>query len=233
MSSDGTAGAAKLLADVVLGHAARFPSAIEMFEVLADEPGLGFVAENQVCIGYRPVAVEVPSLADLEVAAQFRRRVGPQGNGHHRIEEFFGLFKVNIDSRQIDKPELRKLPKQGQVNFQMVDKFREACLGPLQVGERHHRRERRRVFAEKHRELVDEVSNGGLRGLLAVVNLGGREVSRDLQLIAEIGEFFWFDFKVLALRMGQYKIEYSDAPLNVFKLMFPPVAKVLSADLAV
>ena len=57
------AGSAKLLADVVLGHVAHFPSAIEMFEVFADVPGLGFIAENQVCISHRPGVAEVLSLA--------------------------------------------------------------------------------------------------------------------------------------------------------------------------
>ena len=46
MRGDGTAGPAKLLPDVVLGHAAHFPSAIEMFDPLADEPALGFVTET-------------------------------------------------------------------------------------------------------------------------------------------------------------------------------------------
>lgn len=142
------AGTAELLPDIVLGQSACFPPAIEMFEVLPDESCLGFVAENQVGISHRPVLAEVTRLANLEVAAKLRRRVRPQGNGHHGIEEFFGLF-MTIDSRQIDQSELGKLPKQRQVNFKMMDKFREAYLGSLQVGERHHRRGRRRATADK------------------------------------------------------------------------------------
>lgn len=53
------------------------------------------------------------------------------------------------------------------------------------------------------------------------------------QLIAEIAQFLGFGFEVFVLRVGQDKIEDSDAPLNVFQFMFSPVAKVLSADLAV
>ena len=41
MRGDRVVGLAELLADVVLGHAARFPSAIEMFEPLSGELGLG------------------------------------------------------------------------------------------------------------------------------------------------------------------------------------------------
>src|SRR5919108_952093 len=115
----------------------------------------------------------------------------------------------------------------------MADKFREAYLGSLQVGERHHRRGRKSVIREEHWEPVDEVPNGGLRGLWAVVNLVGKEVGRDFQSIAEITHLFCFGFEVLALRMGQDKIEHSDAPLNIFEFMFSPIAKVLSADLAV
>ena len=58
-------------------------------------------------------------------------------------------------------------------------------------------------------------------------------MSRDLQLIAEIAQPLRLGFEVLALRMGQDKIKDSDAPLNVFEFMFPPVSKVLSTDLAV
>jgi hypothetical protein len=54
MSGDGMAGSAKLLPDVVLSHAACFPSAIEMFKPLADEPSLGLVAENEIGVGDRP-----------------------------------------------------------------------------------------------------------------------------------------------------------------------------------
>lgn len=100
-----------------------------MFELLPDESCLGFVAENQVCIGHSPVLAEVPRLADLEVATQLRRRVRPQRNCHHGIEKFLGLFEVAFDSRQIDKPNLGKLPKQRQVRFEVVDKFREAHSG--------------------------------------------------------------------------------------------------------
>jgi hypothetical protein len=102
---------------------------------------------------------------------------------------------VSIHSRKIDKPKLAKLPKQREVRFEMVDKFREPYLGPLQIGERHHRRERRRVTAEKHWEPIDEIPNGGLRGLLAAVNLGGKEVSGDFQLIAEIAQLFRSGFE--------------------------------------
>ena len=90
---------------------------------------------------------------------------------------------MRIDSRQIEKSELRKLPKQREVGFEMVHKFREVCLLPLEVGERHHRR--RSVTRNEHRKLIDEVANGGLRSSLSVVDLRGQEVIRDLQLIAE------------------------------------------------
>jgi hypothetical protein len=44
MRDDPIPGFAKVLAEVGLGHAARFASAIEMFEVLPDESSLDFVA---------------------------------------------------------------------------------------------------------------------------------------------------------------------------------------------
>jgi len=42
---------------------------------------------------------------------------------------------------------------------------------------------------------------------------------------AEIAQLFRFGFEVLALWMGQDKIEDSDTPLNVFELVFPSVAR--------
>ena len=115
----------------------------------------------------------------------------------------------------------------------MVDKFGEACLCPLKVGKRHHRRGERSITTEEHRELVDEAANGGLGALLSVIDFGGKEVNADLQLIAEITHLFQFGFKVFPLGMGEDKIEDSDTPLNVFEFVFPAVAKVLPADLAV
>src|SRR6266702_1860953 len=115
----------------------------------------------------------------------------------------------------------------------MVDKFGAACLWPLDVGELHRRGGRRGTAIETHRELLEKVSNVGLAGLLPIVNLRRKEVRCNLQLVAEIAHFFRFGFKVFVLRMGEDKIEHSDAPLNVFDLVFSAVAKVLPADLAV
>src|SRR6266853_6332436 len=115
----------------------------------------------------------------------------------------------------------------------MVDKFGEVCLCPLEVGKRHHRQGRRSVTTKEHRELVDEVAERGLGGFLSVVNLRGKKVNRDLQLIAEIAHLFRFGFNVFPLGMGEDKIKDSDAPLDVFDLVFPTIAKVLPANLSV
>ena len=121
---------AKVLADVALGHSSDFPSAIEMFEALPGKSGFGLIAENQVSLGQRRVPAEVPGLANLEVAEQVRRYVRSERNRHQRIEKFFGLFEVRIDSRQIEKSELGKLPEEREVGFEMVHEFREVCLCP-------------------------------------------------------------------------------------------------------
>src|SRR5215467_3596914 len=101
---------------------------------------------------------------------------------------------MRIESRQVDESELGELPKQRKVGLQMMDKFGEACLRSLDVGERHHRRGRRGSVLEKHRELVDEVAHRGLAGLLPTINLRGKEVRWDLQLVAEITHLFRFGF---------------------------------------
>jgi hypothetical protein len=46
---------------------------------------------------------------------------------------------VRIHSRQIEKSECGELPKEWEVGFEMMGKFGEACLWPLEVGKRHHR----------------------------------------------------------------------------------------------
>src|SRR5690348_15803475 len=99
---------------------------------------------------------------------------------------------MRIESRQIDESELGELPKQREVRLQMVHKLREACLWPLEVCKRHHRQGRRGIATKKHRELVDEVANRGLAGLLSTINLRGKEVSWYLQLVAEIAHLFMF-----------------------------------------
>ena len=52
MRGDRVVGLAELLADVVLGHAARFPSAIQMFEPFPDESRFGLITENQISLGH-------------------------------------------------------------------------------------------------------------------------------------------------------------------------------------
>src|SRR5260370_35686005 len=138
---------------------------------------------------------------------------------------------MRIDSRQIEKSKLGELPKQRQVNLEMVHKFREACLCSLEVGECHRRR--RSVTAEKHRKLIDEVANSGLGGSLSVVGLRRKEVIRNLQLVTEEGDLFRLRFQVFPLRVREDKIEHSDAPLDVFDFVLPAIADVLAVDLAV
>src|SRR5437879_10622107 len=70
MDGDGMVGSAELLTDVRLGYSARFPSAIEMFELFPGKSGLGLITEDKVAIGHRRVPLEVPRLADLEVSAE-------------------------------------------------------------------------------------------------------------------------------------------------------------------
>ena len=55
---------AKLLADVGFGDAPDLPSAVEMFEALTGESGLGLIAENQVGFRQRRVTAQVPGFAD-------------------------------------------------------------------------------------------------------------------------------------------------------------------------
>src|SRR6267154_2615374 len=92
----------------------------------------------------------------------------------------------------------------------MAHKSREVYLWSLEVGKRHHRR--RSVIAEKHRKLIDEVAKGGLGSFLSVVDLRGKELIRDLQLIAEKARLFRLGFKVLIPLVQEDKIEDSDAP---------------------
>src|SRR5713226_3523633 len=101
-------------------HSSDFPAAIEMFEALPGESSFGLIAENQVSLGERRVPAQIPGLTDLEVAQQVCRYVRAERNGHQRIEKFFGLIEVRIDSGQIEKSELRKLPKEREVSFEMV-----------------------------------------------------------------------------------------------------------------
>jgi hypothetical protein len=111
MRDGGTHATAKVLADIEFGDSSDFPSAVEMIEVLPGESGFGPIAKNQIRLGQRGVPAEVPGLADLELAQQVRGYVRSERNGHQRIEKFFSLFEVGIDSRQVKKSERGKLSK--------------------------------------------------------------------------------------------------------------------------
>lgn len=221
----------KVMANVGFGHSSDFPSAIEMFEALPGESRFGLITENQVSLGQRGVPAEVPALADLEVTQQVRRYVRSEWNAHQRIEKLFRVFEVGIDSRQIEKSELGKLPKQREVDFEMVHEFSEVCFGPVDIGKRHHGR--RGIAAEKHRKLIDEIADGGLGSSLSVIDLRGKELIRDFQLSAEKADFFRLGFKVPMPLVQENEIEHCDAPLYVFDFVLAAVADVLAIDLAV
>src|SRR5271165_6733591 len=169
MYGDATLATSKVMGDVGFGHSSDFPAAIEMFEALPGESSFGLIAENQVSLGQRCVPTEIPGLADLEITQEIRRYIRSEWHGHQRIEKLCGVFEVRIDPRQIEKSEGGKLPKQREVGFEMVHKRGEVCVRSVKKGKRHHRR--RGVTGDKHRKLIDEVADGGLRGSLSVINL--------------------------------------------------------------
>jgi hypothetical protein len=138
---------------------------------------------------------------------------------------------MGIESRQIEKSQFRKLPEKREIRFEMAHKFREVHLLPVEIGERHHGR--RSVIIDKHRKLIDEVADGGLRSSLSVVDLRGKEAIGDLQLIREKADFFGLGFKVLMPLIQEPEIEHSDAPLNEFNFLLATIANVLAIDLAV
>ncbi len=76
---------------------------------------------------------------------------------------------MQIDSRQIENAELRELPEERKVDFEMMHEFRKTGFWPLQVGERHHSRSG--VAVEKHWKLVHEVAKRRLRRFLSVIDL--------------------------------------------------------------
>ena len=79
MDGDGMVGSAELLTDVRLGYSARFPSAIEMFELFPGKSGLGLITEDKVALCHRRVLPEIPRLADLEVSAELVDTSDPSG----------------------------------------------------------------------------------------------------------------------------------------------------------
>ena len=81
-----TIASAKIPADVGLGHSSGFPSAIKMLEALTGKSGFGLIAKNQISLGQRRIAREVPGLANLEVPDEVSRYVRPKRNRHEGIE---------------------------------------------------------------------------------------------------------------------------------------------------
>ena len=78
---------------------------------------------------------------------------------------------MRFDSRQIENSELRELPKEWEVGFEMVHEFSEVCLGTVEVGKCQHGR--RGVTRNEHWKLIDEVADGGLGSSLSVIDLRG------------------------------------------------------------
>lgn len=70
-------------------------------------------------------------------------------------------------------------------------------------------------------------------GLLSVIYFRRQKVIRNLQLVAEKANFFRLGLEVFPLRVGQDKIEHSDASLNKFNFVLPAIADVLAVDLVI
>src|SRR5579862_5088438 len=139
---------------------------------------------------------------------------------------------MRICPRQIEQPEFGKLPEQGQVVFEVVNEFGHARLGALNEGERHHRWSERRI-AQKHRELVHEIANRGLRITLSVIGPRGQKVAGNLKSLAEKPDLFRFRFEITSLGIGEDKIEHGDALTDELDFMFAAIAKVLPPDLTI
>src|ERR1017187_2198298 len=148
------------------------------------------------------------------------------------MEDFRRLLGPGISARNVQEFKGRKLTEEWHIGFQMVDEIGEYSLILLNVGERHHRGERRQVGPTKHRELIYEMSDRRMRAWTADVEPGGKNVSVDAESL-EKTNLFRLRFEVRVALILQNKIEYSDALVNEIHFMIAPVAKILSFHLAV
>src|SRR5207245_9623124 len=78
-----------------------------------------------------------------------------------------------------------------------------------------------------------KLSDGGTGAISPNIDCARTIVLLDVQSPTKEADFVGLGFEVLIPLVQEDKIEDSDAPLNVFEFMFPPVADVLAVDLAV
>src|SRR5579859_3529669 len=139
----------EFLANAALANAAVLPTAIQPLESLSTKAAPRVVPKNQLRVTYRGVSLFIPILADTEVPKHITSDVRFERNLHKRIEEFGGFGKVRIATRCVYETELRKLTKQRQITFEMMNKVHKRSSRVMDIGERHHRRGR----SQEHREL--------------------------------------------------------------------------------
>src|ERR1700728_1669745 len=218
-----------LLLDADFADATVFPSAIQPFESFPGKSRTRMAPKNEVGIRDRTVLFFVPSFAHAEVVKQIADDVRFEWNLHEGRKYFRGLPEVRFGTGYIDQPELRKLSEKREIALQMADKIRECRCTFMDVGKRHHRRGRN----EEHRELIHEMPDGSAGGLATQVESGRKIVLLDVQSPAKEADLFWLGFKVLIPVIQENEIEHSDAPLDVFELVFPTIADVLAFDLPI
>src|SRR5580700_4433884 len=108
----------------------------------------------------------------------------------------------------------------------------ETRFAALHEGKRDNPGRRLRLFKE-HREAIDEIANGRLRGAAAGISLRGEVLRFDLQVPAKKGDFVALRFEVRKARICEHEVEDRDADLDVFDLVPAAIAKVLAPELAI
>src|SRR5271154_230984 len=96
----------------------------------------------------------------------------------------------------------------------------------MDIGKSHHRR----GGNQKHRKLIDEVTDGRTGRLTADVETGRKITLLDIQVSAEETNLILFGFKVLVLMIQENKIEHDDAASDEVDLVRPSIAHIFFFD---
>src|ERR1019366_4226447 len=110
----------------------------------------------------------------------------------------------------------------------MMDEIGKRCLPFLNIGERHHRGERRQFGPGKHWKLVHEVSNRWMGPWTTDIEPGGKSMLLDAESAAEETDLFRLRFEIGMGLVLQDKIEDGNALPNEIQFMIAPVAKILA-----
>src|SRR5712691_11437280 len=134
------------------------------------------IEEFQVFGNRHDILVALPLPAHLEVAEELARDVGFERSLYQGAETLLGLLKIGVLRGDIEKPETLKLTEEPLVGPEMRNEMGRCFKAGIHITQGDHRRSTCERQRKKQGKLVDEIAQGRLAIVAALVNLGRQRV---------------------------------------------------------